>query len=126
MSTSEKKRLSNIENAKKSTGPKTLAGKHASRRNAIKHGLSGPGPCALELIKDEVAVEYHALAEIARPQNHLEQRLVEQAAVGSILFLRSQAQMESETRRRAEHALPDWDAARQAEVELALHQLPID
>ena len=37
--TSERKRIANIRNAKKSTGPKTAAGKAISSRNAIKHGL---------------------------------------------------------------------------------------
>ena len=77
----------NIENAKRSTGPRTAEGKNQSRRNALKHGLAGSGTCTLGLLKDEIAVEYHGLAEIARPQNLLEQRLVEQAAVGSIQFL---------------------------------------
>lgn len=36
---SEKKLRANRENAKKSTGPKTSAGKLAVRRNALKHGL---------------------------------------------------------------------------------------
>jgi hypothetical protein len=37
--TSQKKLKANRENAKKSTGPKTLRGKANSRRNALKHGL---------------------------------------------------------------------------------------
>lgn len=36
---SERKLKANRENAKKSTGPKTLTGKAFSRRNAVKHGL---------------------------------------------------------------------------------------
>jgi len=36
---SERKRNANRQNAKKSTGPKTLSGKVYSRRNALKHGL---------------------------------------------------------------------------------------
>jgi len=30
----------NRRNALKSTGPKTLNGKHSSRRNAVRHGLT--------------------------------------------------------------------------------------
>jgi hypothetical protein len=37
----EKQIAANRANAKRSTGPKTLAGKMASRRNAYRHGLSG-------------------------------------------------------------------------------------
>jgi hypothetical protein len=39
---SEKQIAANCANAKRSTGPKTLAGKMASSRNAFRHGLSGP------------------------------------------------------------------------------------
>jgi hypothetical protein len=36
---SERKLLANRANAKRSTGPRTEAGKAASRRNALKHGI---------------------------------------------------------------------------------------
>lgn len=36
---SDRKRRANRENAKKSTGPKTMSGKRRSRFNAVKHGL---------------------------------------------------------------------------------------
>ena len=38
---SEKQLLANIENAKKSTGPRTEAGKKRSSLNALRHGLTG-------------------------------------------------------------------------------------
>src|SRR3974377_2263601 len=41
---SEKQIAANRANAKKSTGPKTAAGKLKSSRNAFRHGLSGPFP----------------------------------------------------------------------------------
>jgi hypothetical protein len=40
---SDRKRRANRENARKSTGPRTEDGKAKSRRNALKHGLSGDG-----------------------------------------------------------------------------------
>jgi hypothetical protein len=39
---SEKRIAANRANAMRSTGPKTLAGKLKSSRNAYRHGLSGP------------------------------------------------------------------------------------
>jgi hypothetical protein len=39
---SEKQIAANRANAKRSTGPKTQAGKMASSRNAFRHGFSGP------------------------------------------------------------------------------------
>ena len=41
---SEKQIAANRANAKRSTGPKTVAGKQRSSRNAFTHGLSGPLP----------------------------------------------------------------------------------
>lgn len=43
---SERKLQANRANAKRSTGPKTDAGKAASRRNALKHGILG---CSIDL-----------------------------------------------------------------------------
>lgn len=42
--TTEKQITANRANAKRSTGPKTLAGKLKSSRNAVRHGLSGAMP----------------------------------------------------------------------------------
>jgi hypothetical protein len=39
---SEKQIAANRANAKRSTGPKTVAGKRASSRNSFRHGLSAP------------------------------------------------------------------------------------
>src|SRR6516225_11504299 len=39
---SEKQLRANRENAKRSTGPKTAAGRLTSSRNALRHGLSRP------------------------------------------------------------------------------------
>ena len=44
MKTSASKLLANRANAKKSTGPRSEVGKHASSKNARKHGLAGSLP----------------------------------------------------------------------------------
>ena len=60
---SEKQIAANRANAKKSTGPRTAAGKLNSSRNAYRHGLSGPLPsdpatlAKVDWIADEVAGE---------------------------------------------------------------------
>ena len=43
MACSEAQREANRQNSQRSTGPKTLEGKEASRRNALKHGMTGAG-----------------------------------------------------------------------------------
>lgn len=45
--TSERQIAANRANAKRSTGPKTAAGKQKSSRNAYRHGLSHPEPAGL-------------------------------------------------------------------------------
>ena len=54
----EKQIAANRANAKRSTGPKTLAGKISSSRNAHRHGLS----CPLPLDPERVDAIAHALA----------------------------------------------------------------
>jgi hypothetical protein len=53
----------NRANAKRSTGPKTAAGKLKSSRNAFRHGLSGPLP--LDLARWS---EIDAIAQALTPQ----------------------------------------------------------
>ena len=97
---SERKLQANRANAKKSTGPKTSAGKAAVRRNALKHGLRSnmlsvrPDECterfkdmlmSIESIGESTTIEEETLLqEIAR-------LVVEAAKAGSvskvILFL---------------------------------------
>ena len=83
----EKQIAANRANAKRSTGPKTAAGKERSSRNAYQHGLSGLGPpddlsAAMvneitRAIAADQAIEYrltiardfaHAQAELVRIQ----------------------------------------------------------
>lgn len=78
----EKQIKANRENAKRSTGPKTLAGRLKSSRNALRHGLSIPA-CAdtsplpsrfVELLALEGASQLQKLAvvEFAQAQTLLQ------------------------------------------------------
>ena len=62
MPTSEARILANRQNAAKSTGPRTEAGKARSRVNAYKHGLTGQGI----VMPEEDAAEVDRLAESFR------------------------------------------------------------
>src|SRR5205823_3102764 len=57
MVTSEARIQANRKNAQRSTGPKTASGKERSRRNALKHGLTGEGTVLPEDLQLEVAAE---------------------------------------------------------------------
>ena len=66
MKTSVSKLLANRANAQKSTGPRSQNGKHASSKNAYKHGLAGsapsagnsPSPLDAELVNDARSLGY--------------------------------------------------------------------
>jgi hypothetical protein len=61
--TSQKQIDANRANAKRSTGPRTAAGKLKSSRNAFRHGLSGPLPLDLASW-----LEVDAIARALTPQ----------------------------------------------------------
>jgi hypothetical protein len=66
MKTSVSKLLANRANAQKSSGPRSQIGKHASSKNALKHGLAGkasltdnsPSPLVAELINEARSLGY--------------------------------------------------------------------
>ena len=78
--TTEKQILANQQNAKRSTGPRTEAGKRRSRRNAIRHGLRA------ETVIDglEDAADYRAFERAIKsdysPQTAIEGQLVSRLA----------------------------------------------
>ncbi|PYX56281.1 MAG: hypothetical protein DMG76_15280 [Acidobacteria bacterium] len=78
---SPKKLAANKGNAKKSTGPKTAAGKAISSRNAVKHGLLS---ARLTQLNDQNAKDFaHVLAILQQdlqPEGVLEEILVEKIA----------------------------------------------
>jgi hypothetical protein len=78
---SEKQVVANRANAKRSTGPKTAAGKAVSRMNAYKHGLTAQSivigdenPKAFDLLRVE-------LEEAYSPKAGIESELVERLTV---------------------------------------------
>ena len=77
---SEKQILANRLNARRSTGPRTLAGKYNSRRNAFKHGLTSrtiidacEPPTEFQAFRDQIAQAY-------RPHSILDQELINRLA----------------------------------------------
>ena len=67
----------NKRNAEHSTGPKTHEGKHASRENAIKHGLAGKGVVLMAQEAAEVERILPDYLDLFRPSSELERGLVE-------------------------------------------------
>jgi len=75
------KALTNRENARKSTGPKTIEGKKASAKNALRHGLLSASPVLST--ENEGAFRRHvaSVREALAPVGHLEKMLAERVAV---------------------------------------------
>lgn len=92
---SEKQILANRANAKKSTGPRTPAGRAKSSRNAYRHGLSlpmQPDPQAIEVLAKAIAgetageVELRAARALAEAQLELKRvRAIRVAAISTEL-----------------------------------------
>jgi hypothetical protein len=82
--------LANRGNAQLSTGPRTPEGKHASARNATRHGLTG----TQIVIPGEDAAAYEELREgmcqSHKPANEAERILVDQIAANAWRLMRSQ------------------------------------
>ena len=82
MPASDKQLAANRRNARKSTGPRTLAGKDASSRNALTHGIRAHDLVindSVERVEDFEALR-SALVDELRPASPLEELLVDRIA----------------------------------------------
>ena len=70
----------NRRNAQRSSGPKTQEGKERSRRNGLKHGLTGAGIVLPLEDEAEVARRFEALQTELKPKHELARRAVGRAA----------------------------------------------
>ena len=78
--TSPAQMKSNAENAKKSTGPRTAAGKERARTNAIKHGMTARVVLLPEENVREFKLRMIGIFEDLRPKSRLESALAERVA----------------------------------------------
>ena len=85
MAASDAQIAANRANALLSTGPNTVAGKEASRRNALKHGLSGAGVVLPGEDEHEVAIRVAALeGQLVGEGDVLGTLLIRQVAIATI------------------------------------------
>ena len=110
----------NRKNAQRSCGPRTAEGKAISRRNALKHGLTGAGIVLPTDDVAEVARRFEALEAEMNPGSELARMLVGRVAT---LSLRMEHCVEHEAKcsaHRMRHATEAFDDQRLAEVEKTL------
>jgi hypothetical protein len=89
MPASEARIKANQANALKSRGPVTVEGKEKSRRNALKHGLTGAGVVLAEADAAEVERRTAAFKEELLPIGEVEMALVRRAALNSVRMERA-------------------------------------
>lgn len=115
--TPEERRDVNRENARKSTGPRSEAGKARARFNAMKHGLRAE---TLPLPGEDPAVaaaRAEAWNDYYRPASPAAQHLVNECARATLLADRVHARYHAAVTRQVRHADEDAFRARFDEVE---------
>ncbi|WZP00700.1 hypothetical protein EP7_002349 [Isosphaeraceae bacterium EP7] len=118
----------NRENATKSTGPKSSAGKEVARRNALKHGLAGRGTV---MVPDDEFEKSRRLASWSVdliPQGDMQRHMAERAVACSVQFDRAVAQDEAMRAERTRRASEVWDerAREQARADIIKVRKQID
>ena len=124
--TSEARINSNRLNALKSTGPKTPEGKENSRRNGLKHGLTGAGIVVAEEDAPEVDRRAGALMAELDPKSTLGKVLVGQIATLSVRMERGAKREEEALAGRVRHATESFDHGRVDGVEYLFDALADD
>ena len=88
MTASPERLAANQANAQKSTGPKTDAGKDISKRNALKHGLTGEGLALPDEDAAEVEASFQRQMAQMRPRTDLGANLVFRVALMTLRLRR--------------------------------------
>ncbi len=119
----------NQRNALLSTGPNTVAGKEASRRNSLKHGLTGAGVVIPGEDEHEVANRVAALEGQLLPDgDYLGTLLVRQVAIATIRAERAyrhETAIAAERMRRAGDVFDDARLVLAREILADLHVDPV-
>ncbi len=116
MPITEKQREAARINGSRSRGPVTTEGKKASRRNALKHGLTGQGTVLPDELRQEVEAELSVFEKKLKPRDEFEQRLVQQAALATVRWIRLARAELTHTADRSLAAHDRWDRQRDDRV----------
>ena len=119
MPASEAQILANRRNAERSTGPKTTDGKEISRRNSLKHGLTGEGVALTNEDSARVERMFHDLEAEMKPSGPMGRLLVRRIATMAVRMERSVLQETAALSERVTRAEADAGAAGSSEAEQA-------
>jgi hypothetical protein len=107
----------NRRNSARSTGPRTPEGKAISRRNGLKHGLTGQGIALPHEDAEEIQDRIEALEAEMRPNSELARQLLSRYALMTIRLRRSAEHEAKALSYTIRHAAEKFDEARLAEVD---------
>ncbi len=124
--TSEARINSSRLNGLKSKGPVSALGKSISRRNGLKHGLTGAGVVLAEEDASEVELRAGALMAELDPRSTLGKVLVGQIATLSVRMERGARQEEEALASRVRHAAEAFDHDRVDLVEFLFNTIAED
>ena len=117
MPISEAKLLANRRNAQRSKGPTTPEGKERSRRNALKHGLTGSGVALPSEDQAAITDRFIGLQNQMAPKTDEGELLLRRFAFLSVRIERCEKHDTAETSKRVRHAIAQFDDERLAAVE---------
>jgi hypothetical protein len=106
----------NRKNSRYSTGPRTHAGKEASKRNSTAHGLSGNGDVLDAEEVDAVTQRYDAICEKRPPTNALECQVIWRISKHWVLLEKCEDRVAAVYRREGYRARYDWTEIRRSGV----------
>ena len=82
--TARQRRKKNLENARRSCGPKSVEGKEASRANSMTHGHTAKVLTLPDENPDLVNVQASAWRDTCQPEGHDEETLVDHLALATV------------------------------------------
>ena len=109
MHVSDARQTANRLNAQKSTGPKTDEGKAISRRNGLKHGLSGQGVVVAETDDTEIERRVEQLEKDMKPISPNGVALIRVMAAASVAMEKATKQLSAAQAKSVRHACTDHD-----------------
>ncbi len=124
--TSEARIKANLENCRKSSGPRSPEGKANSRKNGLKHGLSGAGVVLADCDAPEVERRTEALLDQFDPQSTLGKLLIGNLATFSVRMERGAVEELAMSASRVRHAVETFDYERIDRAEALFDTLPDD
>ena len=114
-------------NAAKSTGPKSVEGKEAARRNSLKHGLTGAGVVLPGEDEQEVTIREAAFRDqLVDEGDALGGALVRQMAIASIRVERAFRQETAMAAARMRKAPEIYDDERQVLAQQLMSEIAVD